>query len=139
MILACASLAVPIVNNSRHKVDRAGAFGDSYDVEQLVRSIETLDLLRPIVLKENPDLSRYEILAGNLCFEACRKLGWKSVPTLVLAGPGNKIEQKASHKTQVQPVKSLTDARHLLAGIRLSLPVPDLRCAVLRSGPAGAN
>jgi hypothetical protein len=33
-------------------------------------------------------------------------LGWKTVPALVLAGPSNKIEEKASHKAQVQPVKS---------------------------------
>lgn len=83
-----------------------GPLGDSYDVEQLARSIETAGLLRPIVLKENPDLDRYEILAGHLRFQACRKLGWKSVPALVLAEPNNRIEEKASHKAQTQPVKS---------------------------------
>jgi len=83
-----------------------GSLLDAYDVEQLARSIELLGLLRPIVLKENPDLGRYEILAGNLRFQACRKLGWKSVPALVLAGPNNRIEEKASHKAQTQPVKS---------------------------------
>jgi small-conductance mechanosensitive channel len=68
---------------------------DSYDVEQLARSIETIGLLRPVVLKENPDLGRYEILAGELRFQACRKLGWKTMPALVLANPGdNSIEQQ---------------------------------------------
>lgn len=81
-----------------------GALMDSYDVEQLARSIEMLGLLRPIVLKENPDLGRYEILAGNLRFQACRKLGWKTVPALVLAGPGSKIEEKAPPQTQAHPV-----------------------------------
>ncbi len=83
-----------------------GPLGDSYDVEQLARSIETAGLLRPIVLKENPELERYEILAGHLRFQACRKLGWKTVPALVLAGPNNKIEEKASHRTEAHTVKS---------------------------------
>ena len=79
---------------------------DAYDVEQLARSIEMLGLLRPIVLKENPDLDRYEILAGNLRFQACRKLGWKTIPALVLAGPGNKIEEKALDQSETRPVTS---------------------------------
>ncbi len=83
-----------------------GPLGDSYDVEQLARSIETAGLLRPIVLKENPELERYEILAGHLRFQACRKLGWKTVPALVIAGPNHKIEEEASHKTEAHAVKS---------------------------------
>ena len=83
-----------------------GPLGDSYDVEQLARSIETAGLLRPIVLKENPELERYEILAGHLRFQACRKLGWKTVPALVLAGPNHKIEEKASRKTEAHAAKA---------------------------------
>jgi small-conductance mechanosensitive channel len=84
-----------------------GPLMDAYDVEQLARSIEMLGLLRPIVLKENPDFGRYEILAGNLRFQACRKLGWKTVPALVLAGPSNnKIEEKDSHQAEAHPLKS---------------------------------
>ncbi|OHB73735.1 MAG: hypothetical protein A2Z25_00155 [Planctomycetes bacterium RBG_16_55_9] len=82
-----------------------GPLMDAYDVEQLARSIETLGLLRPIVLKENPDLGRYEILAGNLRFQACRKLGWKIIPALVLAGPGGKTEEKAPHPAEAHPLK----------------------------------
>jgi small-conductance mechanosensitive channel len=83
-----------------------GPLMDAYDVEQLARSIEMLGLLRPIVLKENPDFGRYEILAGNLRFQACRKLGWKTIPALVLAGPGNKIEEKAPGQSETRSVTS---------------------------------
>jgi len=83
-----------------------GSLMDAYDVEQLARSIEMLGLLRPIVLKENPDFGRYEILAGNLRFQACRKLGWKTIPALVLAGPGNKIEEKALDQSETRSVMS---------------------------------
>ncbi len=79
---------------------------DSYDVEQLARSIETIGLLRPVVLKENPDSDRYEILAGQLRFQACKKLGWKTMPALVLAGPGNgKIEEQPLNQPESSPVK----------------------------------
>jgi hypothetical protein len=83
-----------------------GPLMDAYDVEQTARSIEMLGLLRPIVLKENPDFSRYEILAGNLRFQACKKLDWKTVPALVLAGPGNRIGEKLSGQTEAHPVPS---------------------------------
>jgi len=83
-----------------------GPLMDAYDVEQTARSIEMLGLLRPIVLKENPDFGRYEILAGNLRFQACRKLGWKTIPALVLAGPGNKSEEEALDQSEIRSVTS---------------------------------
>jgi hypothetical protein len=83
-----------------------GPLVDAYDVEQLARSIETAGLLRPIVLKENPDIGRYEILAGNIRFQACNKLGWKTVPALVLASPGIKIKEKSVGRSETHPVLS---------------------------------
>ena len=98
------------LNQSVREIDTSlieqGPLGDSYDVEQLARSIETAGLLRPIVLKENPEIGRYEILAGHLRFQACRKLGWKTVPALLLAGPRNMFEQKAPHQAEPHPAKS---------------------------------
>ena len=83
-----------------------GPLMDAYDIEQLARSIEMLGLLRPIVLKENPDFGRYEILAGNLRFQACKKLGWKTIPALVLAGPGNKVKEESLDQAETHPVPS---------------------------------
>jgi small-conductance mechanosensitive channel len=68
-----------------------GQLEDSYDIEQLAGSIQSNGLMRPIVLKENPLTGRYEILAGKGRLQACKKLGWKTIPALVLAGPGNHI------------------------------------------------
>jgi hypothetical protein len=62
---------------------------DSYDVEQLACSISAEGLLRPIVLAENPENSTYEILAGRLRFQACKNLGWKSLPAIVVKVPDN--------------------------------------------------
>ncbi|MBN1795663.1 MAG: mechanosensitive ion channel [Sedimentisphaerales bacterium] len=60
---------------------------DSYDVEQLALSIDSEGLLRPIVLEENPDGGLYEILAGRLRFQACKKLGWKTIPAMIVKVP----------------------------------------------------
>jgi small-conductance mechanosensitive channel len=75
-----------------------GALEDSYDIEQLAKSIETNGLLRPIVLKEIPEFGRYEILAGKLRFQACKKLSWKTIPALVIAGPVNGLHQQEIHQ-----------------------------------------
>ena len=78
-----------------------GVLDDSYDIEQLAKSIETMGLLRPIVLKENPEFGRYEILAGKLRFQACKKLNWKTIPALVIAGPDNSL-----HRQEIHQIKS---------------------------------
>lgn len=75
-----------------------GQLEDSYDIEQLASSIQSVGLLRPVVLKENPQTGRYEILAGKGRFQACKKLGWKTIPALVLAGPGNHMSNPADNK-----------------------------------------
>jgi small-conductance mechanosensitive channel len=71
-----------------------GQIDDTYDIEQLAGSIKSNGLMRPIVLKENPLTGRYEILAGKGRFQACKNLGWKTIPALVLAGPDNHIADR---------------------------------------------
>ena len=68
------------------EIDRVHATpisADPKDIEQLAQSIATNGLLQPIVVAENPELGLYEILAGHLRFEACRRLGWTKVPAVV--------------------------------------------------------
>jgi small-conductance mechanosensitive channel len=56
--------------------------GDPEVVDELARSIAEKGLLQPIVLLRDPE-GVYEIMAGNNRFEACRSLGWKTVPAVV--------------------------------------------------------
>ncbi len=67
---------------------------DSYDIEQLAKSIETMGLMRPVILKENPEHDKYEILAGKLRFQACKKLKWAKIPSLIIETPGNNSIKK---------------------------------------------
>jgi small-conductance mechanosensitive channel len=59
---------------------------DAQDLEQLVKSIAVHGLLEPVIVQKNPRPglgAPYEILTGNLRVEACRKLGWKTIPAIV--------------------------------------------------------
>ena len=56
---------------------------DPQDVEQLARSIAAEGLLQPIVVAPRGASGEYEVLAGELRLEACRRLGWTEVPVLV--------------------------------------------------------
>ena len=74
--------------NIRHiSIDTIHAGGEPLelqDIEQVARSIEALGLLQPVVVVKTPDGSGYELMAGHLRLAACRKLGWKAVPAVVL-------------------------------------------------------
>ncbi len=56
------------------------------DVEQVARSIAAQGLLQPVMVARAPDGERYDLLAGQLRLAACKKLGWKAVPAVVLDG-----------------------------------------------------
>ena len=56
---------------------------DYGDIEPVMESIAAQGLLQPIVLNKNPTKGTYEILAGHLRYEACKRLGWKAIPAIV--------------------------------------------------------
>ena len=60
---------------------------DAQDVELLAKSVAAQGLLQPIVVLRNPQSGQYEILAGHLRYEACKRLGWESVPAVVREYP----------------------------------------------------
>ena len=56
---------------------------DAQEVQRLAARIESKGLLQPLVVIENPESGKFEILAGHLRFEACKRLGWKTIPAVV--------------------------------------------------------
>ncbi|MDI6775566.1 MAG: ParB N-terminal domain-containing protein [Verrucomicrobiota bacterium] len=64
---------------------------EPHDVEQLLRSIQKEGLLQPVIVVKSAASNDYEILAGHLRLEACKKLGWKVIPAIVC---GNVSEGK---------------------------------------------
>lgn len=59
---------------------------DYGDIEPVMESIAEQGLLQPIILNKNPSKGTYEILAGHLRYEACKRLGWKTIPAIVQGG-----------------------------------------------------
>jgi len=58
---------------------------DGHDVQQIAQSIAAQGLLQPIVLTKAPHGDGYDILAGHLRFEACKQLGWKTIPAVIMS------------------------------------------------------
>jgi small-conductance mechanosensitive channel len=56
---------------------------DEQAVRELMDKISKMGLLQPIVILPNPATNKYEVMAGHLRLEACKRLGWKTVPAVV--------------------------------------------------------
>lgn len=53
------------------------------DVQKLVTSISAQGLLQPVIVKESERTGYYETVAGQARIEACRRLGWRTIPAVV--------------------------------------------------------
>jgi ParB family chromosome partitioning protein len=53
------------------------------DVQELTDSIKKIGLLAPIVVR-NLITGKFEIIAGNRRFSACKRLGWKRIPCCIV-------------------------------------------------------
>lgn len=89
---APAPAALPPDKEARniHQIRVEGIHADGpppeiQDVEQVARSISALGLLQPVVVVRRPGTpDEYELLAGHLRLAASKKLGWKTIPAIVL-------------------------------------------------------
>jgi len=52
-------------------------------ITELTASIAERGLLQPIMVVRNPADGCYDIIAGNTRYDACKALGWKTIPTIV--------------------------------------------------------
>jgi hypothetical protein len=53
------------------------------EVKSMAARIAKMGLLQPIVVERRPN-GAYEVIAGHLRLQACRMLGWKTVPALII-------------------------------------------------------
>jgi ParB family transcriptional regulator, chromosome partitioning protein len=53
-------------------------------IDSLCKSISDVGLLQPIVVRIRNDSESYEIIAGSRRFYACKKLGWKKIPCIIV-------------------------------------------------------
>jgi len=80
-------------------------------VANLMRSIKNDGLLQPIGVFR--DGRRYEIIFGNRRLEACKKLGWKTIPSQIFESQGDKeiIIKNAVENIQRENVNSFEEGR----------------------------
>lgn len=50
---------------------------NSHDIDELASSIRNNGLLNPIIVRMNKE--KFEIVAGNRRYLACKKLGWRNI------------------------------------------------------------
>ena len=73
----------------RRRFDREG-------LQRLARSMESLGVIQPIVVRHHPHLhDRYELIAGERRLRAMRLLGWQVAPALVREIPDKHLLESA--------------------------------------------
>jgi len=70
------------------RIRSSGPALEPADVQVLAQRIAGQGLLQPVLVVKAPDGKHYDIVAGHLRLEACRLLGWKTIPAVV-RGEGN--------------------------------------------------
>ncbi len=65
------------------KIRTDQTIGDESEVNCLIQSITSRGLLQPIIVMQNPKDGLYDILAGHLRYEACKRLGWKTIAAII--------------------------------------------------------
>ena len=66
------------------KSDQPRKYFDAEALEELSESIRENGLLQPILVREYGDAGRYQIIAGERRFRACRLAGLSEIPAIVL-------------------------------------------------------
>jgi small-conductance mechanosensitive channel len=62
--------------------ERKTILGNESDIVDLTSKIREEGLIQPVVLRQTAD-GQYRIVAGHMRIEACKRLGWRSLPAIV--------------------------------------------------------
>jgi small-conductance mechanosensitive channel len=62
--------------------ERETVLANELDIVELTSRIREEGLIQPVVLRQTAD-GQYRIIAGHLRVEACKRLGWRSLPAIV--------------------------------------------------------
>jgi ParB family chromosome partitioning protein len=71
---------VPIENIRPNPYQPRKVF-DVKKIEELAQSIRTYGLLQPVIVRR--DMDKFQLIAGERRFIACKSLGWTSIPALI--------------------------------------------------------
>lgn len=65
------------------KIHMDGVPEDAEGIERVMQSISHHGLLQPIIAVKHPTEDYYDLLVGHQRLEACRRLGWKTIPAMM--------------------------------------------------------
>jgi hypothetical protein len=87
-----AALQRPIVEVPLSQIEMVGEdqrnlLGGEHEIAGLADRIKKEGLIQPVVLHQVSE-GRYRIIAGHMRVEACKRLGWRSLPAVVREGEG---------------------------------------------------
>ncbi len=67
---------VPNPNQPRKRINQA-------ELDELAKTLHTVGLIEPIVVRKIKNEERYEIISGERRFQACKKAGFKKIPAMI--------------------------------------------------------
>jgi small-conductance mechanosensitive channel len=76
------TVSVPLSEVRMTAQEQEDFLGNEEDISELMDRIKEEGLIQPVVLNEVRP-GEYRIVAGHMRVEACKRLGWRSVPALV--------------------------------------------------------
>jgi len=77
-----ATVNVPLSELLIDEVGRKYLEANAQEVDELAERIKSEGLIQPVVVKRLDD-GTYEVVAGHMRVEACKRLGWRSVPAVM--------------------------------------------------------
>jgi hypothetical protein len=73
---------VPLSQIEISEEERGSLLDDEREIAELADRIKSEGLVQPVVLNELAE-GQYRIIAGHLRVEACKRLGWRSLPAVI--------------------------------------------------------
>lgn len=96
--------------------DQPRSFFKREEIDELADSIERDGLLQPILVREFE--GKYQIIAGERRYQACKKLGMETVPVRVREVPDDKVMELALieniQRSDLNPIEEAYGYKHLM-------------------------
>ena len=78
--------------DSKRESERERFLADEGEINELADRIKEEGLIQPVVLNHVGE-GRYRVIAGHMRVEACKRLGWRSLPATVRNGEQRGIDR----------------------------------------------
>ena len=102
---------------------------DLGDIEALAASIKEVGLLQPVVVDAD-----HKLIAGRRRIEACKQLGWKSIPTVVAESVDSLLKMAQAESDENTCRKDFTPEEAVRMGQRIEGAISKIKRAAQRDG-----